>query len=121
MPTVEIDWPGIRGLHPSRRPRAESLVEEEWPVPPPEPTMTELDIHISCRRCVTCVRYSWPKTMAEPTFYVVTIFAGDLDQAEHSLAAFDSEADARDAFTRVLAEMRRPVPRFYQDDECGAS
>ena len=89
-----------------------TLREEEWEVSPSK----EWDPFgaLSRKRSAAIVRYTYSKVSRKPPEYRIELWAGDLDGYPiEPPAVCSTEEEARRAFEVVLAEMKKPKPRYF--------
>lgn len=97
-----------------RPPKVKILWEEEWEVTPP--TKPPLFDTIWRIRSVAVMRYTYSKASGKPPEYHVSAWAGDLgDYAPGPLPVCATELEARRAFVAVVAEMKKPLPRYFAE------
>jgi hypothetical protein len=93
----------------------EILWAEAWAVLPPT-ELTPYDSLFEERR-VEAVRYTFGEASPRPPEYHIELWAADLDLEGYSVegpaAVCSTEQEARRAFEEAVAEMKKPLPRYF--------
>lgn len=100
-----------------RPPTPMVLWDEEWEVIPPmqPPPFDTLDT-LERIRGVAVIRYTYSKASGKPPEYRISAWAGDLGSyAPDTFPVYATELEARRAFVEVIAEMKKPLPRYFAE------